>query len=212
MPRNKEPSFEVKLIIWEKAATTGNKPWVIQRELENELHKLEKEQDQYEDTPDVRTIKRIIEKDIDELSQEVVIAKLEPHIWPLRNDYEEIKSLADSKLRGSALPKELVTTALIIASNLEKIRNAPLKSSGDPLGRTWLFTVGEEVYGGWWIYEDIHGKLGDVDEVLALQLLQILKDQAGFPELMQIDDWADLKEDDNTEEFIQRLISWAHRR
>ncbi len=107
---------------------------------------------------------------------------------------------------------KLQTTALVIASNLEKIHNAPPKSLGDLLGRTWQFTVEKIAYGGGWIYGDIHGKLGDVDVVLALQLLQILKEQGGFPELLQIDDWAKLKEDDNTEEFIQRLISWAHRR
>ncbi len=43
MPRKKEPSFKVKTIIWDKAATTGKKPEVILRELENELRRLYKE-------------------------------------------------------------------------------------------------------------------------------------------------------------------------
>ena len=208
MPRRAEVSFEIKTLIWDKAATIGNRPEVILRELENELRRLRKERDFYEEAPDVRTIKRIIERDINLLSPEVVTAKLSPHIWHLRDDYEAIKSLAENTARKSRLPKEHATAALIIASNLEKIRNAPSDSLGDPFGHT-VYTVGEKVYGGWWIYED-RVKLGDVDKMAAAELLTRLKEEGEFPELVDIGDWAELKEDQITEDFIQRLISRAH--
>lgn len=105
--------------------------------------------------------------------------------------------------------KELQTTALILASNLEKIRNAPAESRGDPFGRR-VYTVGNRIYGDWWIYED-QAKLGDVDETLAAELLVRLKEEGEFPELADISSWDQLKEDENTEDFIQRLISRAHR-
>jgi len=105
--------------------------------------------------------------------------------------------------------KELQTAALIIASNLEKIRSAPPESLGDPFGHT-VFTMGEKVYGGLWVHED-RAKLGDVDRTVAAELLKRLKEEGEFPELAEIDDWEELKEARVTEDFIQRLISRAHR-
>ena len=105
--------------------------------------------------------------------------------------------------------KELQTTALIIASNLEKLRNAPPQWLGDPLHRQ-VYTVGEKVYGGWWVHED-RARLGDVDRTVAAELLQRLKEEGEFPELAEIEDWKELSEDSVTEGFIQRLISRAHR-
>ena len=209
MPRKKEPSFKVKTIIWDKAATTGKKPEVILRELENELRRLCEEENFYEEAPDVRTIKRIIETDINMLSPEVVIAKLPPHVWHLRDDYEDIKSLAIKTSRGSPLSKEHATTALVIASNLEKIYNVPSPALGDPFGNT-VYTVGEKVFGGWWV-EDDKAKLGDVDRGLAGELLENLKEEGEFTELVDIGDWSDLNYNLITENFIQRLISRAHR-
>ena len=209
MPRKPETSFELKTLIWDKAATIGNRPEVILRELENELRRLRKERDFYEDTPDVRTIKRIIEKDINNLSPEVVIAKLPPYIWYLRDDYEDIKSRADKTIRETPLSKKLSTTLLVIASNLEKHRNAPSPALGDPFGHT-VYTVGENVYGGWWIEED-KAKLGDVDRELAAELLDKLKEEGDFPELVDIDDWSELNYDLITESFIQRLTVRAYR-
>ena len=105
--------------------------------------------------------------------------------------------------------RELQATALIIASNLEKIRNTPSFSLGDPFGHTG-YTVGEKLYGGWWIYDD-RAKLGDVDKTAAAELLNRLKEEGELPELVEIEDWAELKDDQITENFIQRLISRAHR-
>ena len=94
-------------------------------------------------------------------------------------------------------------------ANIEKIRNAPPQSLGDPLGRT-IYTAEEKIYGGWWVYED-RAKLGDVDKIVAAELLKRLQAEGEFPELANIEDWAELKEDHNTENFIQRLIARAHR-
>lgn len=205
MPRKPETSFELKTLIWDKAATIGNRPEVILRELENELRRLRKERDFYEEAPDVRTIKRIIEKDINLLSPEVVIAKLPPHVWHLRDDYEDIKSLADKTPQESPHSKELSTTLLIIASNLEKYRNEPAAFLGTKMDKVW-----DRVYGGWWIGEE-RAKLGDVDREVAAELLKHLREEGGFPELVDIKDWAELNDTQITEDFIQRLIARAHR-
>ena len=204
MSRKKEVSFELKMLIWDKAATTGNRPGVIQRELDNELRKLRKERGFYEDVPDVRTIKRIIEKDINLLSPEVVIAKLPPHVWHLRNDYEDIMSLADNTPQESPHSKELSTTLLIITSNLEKYRNEPAAFLGTEITKVW-----NRVYGGWWIGEN-RAKLGGVNREVAAELLIRLKDEGEFPELADIGDWAELADDKITGNFIQRLIARAH--
>lgn len=205
MPRRREASFQLKTVIWDKAATIGKKPEVILRELDNELEKLRKEMGIYEDTPDVRTIKRIIERDINSLSPEAVIAKLPPHIWHLREDYEAIKSLTERTSHESPYSKELTTAALIIASNLEKYCNEPTAYLG-----TETDTVRERVYGGWWVGED-RTKLGDVDKKAATDLLRCLKEEGEFPELANIDDWSELNDTQITENFIQRLIARAHR-
>lgn len=105
--------------------------------------------------------------------------------------------------------KELRTTALVIASNLEKIHNAPPQSLGDPFGHK-IYTVGEKVYGGWWVHED-RVRLGDVDRKVATNLLKRLQEEGEFPELADIGDWKELKEDSVTEDFIQRLNSRAYR-
>jgi len=123
----------------------------------------------------------------------------------------EIRFQSSGMVREEQSPQseELQTIALIIASNIEKIRSAPPQSLGDPFGHT-IYTVGEKVYGGWWVYED-RARLGDVDRTVAAELLKRLKEEGEFPELAEIEDWAELKDDQITEDFIQRLISRAHR-
>ena len=205
MPRKKEPSFELKTLIWDKAVTIGKKPEVILRELDTELQRLRKEDKFHEDTPDVRTIKRIIEEDINLLDSEVVITKLPRHIWHLRDDYEDIKSLVGKTAPRQPLSKEHSTAALIIASNLEKYRNEPGAFLGTEIDKVW-----DRVYGGWWIGEE-RAKLGDVDRKVAAELLGHLKEEGEFPELADIEDWSELNDTQITENFIQRLISRAHR-
>jgi len=123
----------------------------------------------------------------------------------------EIRFQSSGMVREEESPqsKELQTTALIIVSNLEKIRNAPPQSLGDLFGNT-VYRVEERVYGGWWVHED-RARLGDVDRAVAAKLLKRLQEEGGFPELADIDDWKELKEDSVTEDFIQRLNSRAHR-
>jgi len=123
----------------------------------------------------------------------------------------EIRFQSSGMVREEQSPQseELQTIALIIASNLEKIRSAPPQSLGDPFGHT-IYTVGEKVYGGWWVDED-RARLGDVDRTVAAELLKRLKEEGEFPELADIEDWEELKEDSVTEDFIQRLNSRAHR-
>ncbi len=123
----------------------------------------------------------------------------------------EIRFQSSGMVREEQSPQseELQTIALIIASNLEKIRNAPPESLGDPFGHT-VYTMGEKVYGGWWVHED-RAKLGDVDRKVAAELLKRLKEEGEFPELADIEDWKELSEAKVTEDFIQQLISRAHR-
>jgi hypothetical protein len=113
MPRIREPTFRLKTIIWDVAAKTGkSKLQAIQRQLDYELEKLRTEGEISEDTPDIRTIRRIIEKDINNLTLEVVVSRLPEHVWCLRADYETLKQLAEKT--DQALTREtdpLVTKA-----------------------------------------------------------------------------------------------------
>lgn len=208
MPRKREASFELKTIIWDKAATIGKKPEVILRELDYELERLRKEGDFYEDSPDVRTIKRIIERDINELSPEVVIVKLPSYMWHLRDDYEDIKSLADGTAQEPRHSEELSITALKIASNLSRYHRNLTTDHGSS------YAVGGLIYGGF-MYEILSPDSGQsvelpqVDKTLAMYLLSHLKRE--FPELADITDWVDLTNDKITEDFIQRLIHRAHK-
>lgn len=95
MSRKPEPSFELKKIIWDVAATvgTGNLQAII-RQLDYELEKRRQEGAFFEDTPEERTVKRIIEKDINDLLPDIVVSKLPKHVWKLRKDYDAIERLA----------------------------------------------------------------------------------------------------------------------
>jgi len=210
MPRKKEPSFRVKTIIWDKAATIGKRPEVILRELEHELRRLSKKEDFYEEAPDVRTIKRIIETDINQLSPEVVIVKLQRHVWHLRDDYENIKTLAGTTTAETPISNKLSIALQIIASNLEKIHNAPSAAMGDPFGDT-VYTIEDYIYEGQWVGND-RTKLGDVNTEASMELLNHLKkEKEAFPELANIKEWSDLNYDHITVNFIQRLIARAHK-
>ena len=99
MPRKPEPSFGLKQIIWDIAASTGAENLsAIHRQVEGKLRELHKDKKLYgEETPEIRTLKRIIELDINRLLPEVVVSKLAPYVWHLRNDYKDIKQLAEEK-------------------------------------------------------------------------------------------------------------------
>jgi hypothetical protein len=97
MPKRIEPSFELKKIVWDAAAKQGKKInySAIQRQLDCDLERMRRnpEANLTDDTPDTRTIKRIIE-DIDKLPQEVVLT-LPKHMWTLRPDYQELKRMSE---------------------------------------------------------------------------------------------------------------------
>jgi len=97
MPRKPEPSFSLKQIIWEIAATSGMENFsAVYRELDYKLRQLHENNELVgEEIPDRRTVRRIIELDIQRLSPEVVIEKLPKYVWRLRNDYEAIERLAE---------------------------------------------------------------------------------------------------------------------
>jgi len=99
MPRKSPPSFKLKLIIWDLAATMGTDNYsAIQRDLDYKLEELRKNknEDFTEDVPDLRTVRRIVEQDINKISPEAVVANLPRHVWRLRKDYEDIKRLAEN--------------------------------------------------------------------------------------------------------------------
>lgn len=113
MPRKPEPSFRLKEIIWDLAAVTGAKNLsALQKDLDYKLEKLRKdtEEDFFEDTPDIRTIRRIIELDMNSLPPEVVVDKLPRHMWRLRNDYKIIERLVAEGIEAKReVPEEVAT-------------------------------------------------------------------------------------------------------
>lgn len=107
MPRRPEPSFSLKQIVWDITATVGTENFsAIYRELDHKLRQLHKNEEFYEEIPDERTVRRIIELDIQRLPPEVVVAKLPPHVWLLRNDYTAIKQLAAGSIKAEQEPYE----------------------------------------------------------------------------------------------------------
>ena len=116
----------------------------------------------------------------------------------------------DSNQEQSSQSKEIQTTALIIASNLEKIHNAPSDAMGDPFGDT-VYTIGDYIYKGQWVGDD-RTKLEEVNIEASIELLKYLKkEKKAFPELANIKEWSDLNYNHITGNFIQRLKARAHR-
>jgi hypothetical protein len=177
MPRKPEPSFRIKEIIWDLAATTGAENLsALYRDLDYKLERLRqsKDEDFYEDTPDIRTIQRIIEVDINRLAPEVVVTKLPPHVWRLRRDYEEIKQLAKeySATKGaqeSDLSRLLKEWSKQVANLAPAFENAVLSITGLSLA-TQLNTLAQRVFRNFGCYE-IMG-LKELHHVLSLCLGQ----------------------------------------
>ncbi|MFC1989442.1 hypothetical protein ACFLVW_02605 [Chloroflexota bacterium] len=116
MPRKIEPSFKLKQIIWDLAATAGTDNYAaLLRQVDEKLRQLHKNAELYEDeTPDARTLRRIIERDIQHLTPEVVIAKLPRHTWHLRSDHEDIEQLAE-RTKEQRVPADEVTKQELIS-------------------------------------------------------------------------------------------------
>lgn len=107
MPRKPEPSFSLKQIIWDIAASIGTDNLsAIYREVDHRLEQLRTKGELFEDTPDARTVGRIIELDINRLRPEVVVDRLPRHVWHLRNDYEDIRQLAEESIEADEKPYE----------------------------------------------------------------------------------------------------------
>jgi len=109
MPRKPEPSFRLKQIIWDIAASdaTDNLS-AIYRDVDYRLEKLREEGELFENVPEERKVRDIIRLDIQRLHPEVVVAKLPKHVWCLRNDYEAIKQLAEGLKAQQEAPTETV--------------------------------------------------------------------------------------------------------
>ena len=92
----------MKKIIWTIAAKVGkDKMAAIQKQLEYDLEKRRKGLKLHEDTPDARTISKIL-KELDRLDVDVLKADLPPYVWKLRSDYETIvKSEAEQRLESA---------------------------------------------------------------------------------------------------------------
>lgn len=97
MSKKAQPSFELKKIIWDIAATVGkNKPTEIQRQLDYELEKRRRDGNFFEEAPGLATIPRIV-KEINKLEPDIVLTKLPSSIWKLRDDFEALKQLAKNE-------------------------------------------------------------------------------------------------------------------
>ena len=110
MPKRPEPTFGLKQIIWDVAATVGTDNWsAVYREIDLKIRQFHKNDELIgEVIPDERTVRSIIEVDINSLLPEVVVSKLPQHVWHLRNDYEAIKQLAESVKAQQEAPTEAV--------------------------------------------------------------------------------------------------------
>lgn len=98
MPRKPDLSFAMKQLIWDAAASLGkDRTSAICREVGYQIRALRTADQHLEDaTPDSRTVRRVIDEGIQKLPADVVVAKLPPHTWCLREDYEAIKELAEN--------------------------------------------------------------------------------------------------------------------
>ena len=106
MPKKSEPSFKLKIIIWDAAVTVGTKNMAALCRRANEVLGVRQYKGQLlkEHMPEDRKVRAIIE-DIQCLSPEVVVAKLPPRVWCLRHDFEKLQQLAkesiESKKQGT---------------------------------------------------------------------------------------------------------------
>jgi hypothetical protein len=127
MPRKAEPSFSLKQIIWDVAATVGTDNFdALYREIDRRLEELRRRGEVFEDTPDKRKARDIIELDIQRLQPEVVVAKLPRHVWHLRNDYEAIIQLASEKTEAKPQRAPIDLAPHIqkaVGEHLDEIRN-----------------------------------------------------------------------------------------
>jgi hypothetical protein len=103
---------------------------------------------------------------------------------------------------------ELSITGLILASNFESYLNAP-GTDDDFTGK-----IGDVAYGGWLnliggVRDALSVEMNKVDKRIASNVLLHIKLE--FPELTEIEDWAELTDYKITKNFIERLRLKANR-
>ena len=104
MPKNPKLSWQMIKKILEYAGAVGRDNYiVIQRSLDNWLRSLPVEEQPMETAPDIRTIRRVVEEELEKLSPEVLIEQLPQSVWRLRTDYEQIKELANGPTASSEI-------------------------------------------------------------------------------------------------------------
>jgi hypothetical protein len=86
MPRNPDPSWHLKCVIWDLAAKLGKEKYAA---IQRSLDRLYDRGELPEDVPDWRTIKGVI-AELQSLPIPV-LRTLEGHIWLLREDYEAVQ-------------------------------------------------------------------------------------------------------------------------
>lgn len=114
MARKPEPTWELKVIVWDIAARGESNFVAIQKQVDYELERHRQGNagiEIFEDTPDPRTIKKIITEDINKIPIESVVATLPRHLWKLRKDHDEILRFAEqSSAEKSDLKEHLGLT------------------------------------------------------------------------------------------------------
>lgn len=145
MPRKPEPSFSMKQLIWDAAASIGKaNVSAICREVDYQIRALRRADQQLGDEcPDNRTVRRIIDEDIQELAADVVVAKLPPHTWCLRDDYEAIKELAkNTQLQQETERESREDPATSLRISLREIGGNTGDLQGHKGGQLVAFTLG----------------------------------------------------------------------
>jgi len=135
----------MKQLIWDAAATVGKVNLsAICREVDHQVRRLnERDELLDEGRPDNRTVRRIIDQDIQELSPDVVVKKLPPHTWCLRNDYEAIKQLAKNTKAQQETGRELQEDpATSLKISLREIGSTAGDLEGHKGGQLVAFTLG----------------------------------------------------------------------
>lgn len=135
----------MKLLVWDAAATVGKEHTsLICREVDRQIDQLSEKDELFDETrPDSRIVRRIIDQDIQELSPDVVVKKLPPHTWYLRDDYEEIKQLAqDTKAQQEGIRRLQEAPATSLRISLREIGGSAVDLEGHKGGQLVAFTLG----------------------------------------------------------------------
>lgn len=135
----------MKLLIWDTAATVGrNNLAAVCREIDHQVWRANEEDEvALGSIPNQRIVRRIIDQDIQELSPDVVVKKLPPHTWCLRNDYEAIKQLAEDTKAQQETSRDLQEDpATSLKISLREIGGTTADLEAHKGGQLVAFTLG----------------------------------------------------------------------